>query len=177
MRNVAHNGNTKLFLPPNLAASGVASDDRASSGYSSPTLNGSLSHLFPPAPHSIPGLRVHFEDEHQLPEEKVHASLSRVPSCGSRMTPSPTPTPSWHFRIGTWNSRGSSRSSSGIGHDYESMLLQTESLAALSNLELLARHCRIKNDQRVLKSAFGNGLALLTSNLSFVMIYKIFANT
>lgn len=143
----------KLSPLTHLAAFGVASDDRASSGYSSPTLTGSLSHLFPPAPHSNPGLRVHFEDEHQLPEERVHAPSSRAPSSG-RMTPSPTPPPSWHFRIGTWNSRGSSRSSSGIGHDYESLLLQTESLAALSNLELLARHCRTKNDQRVLKTAW-----------------------
>jgi hypothetical protein len=119
---------------------------------------------------------VHFEDEHELPEEKVHAPSSRAPSGGGRMTPSPTPTPSWHFRIGTWNSRGSSRSSSGIGHDYESLLLQTESLAALSNLELLARHCRIKNDQRVLKNGmvcpsliWDIALALLTTNIFFLV--------
>lgn len=142
----AFNEVIKNSLYPHLASIGVASDDRASSGYSSPTLNGSLSHLFPPV-HTIPGPRVHFEDE-QLPERE-QASSSRVPSRSSTLTPSPTPTPSWHFRIGTWNSRGSSRSSSGIGHDYESMLLQTESLAALSHLELLARHCRTKNDQRV----------------------------
>ncbi|XP_059470301.1 uncharacterized protein LOC132193565 isoform X2 [Neocloeon triangulifer] len=138
-----------------LPVNGEHSSRASSSGYSSPTLTGSMSHLYPPPP-PLPGAcssNIRQEATRTVisvfgPETNIgKQGVTRV-----HLNPSPPPPPAassgWHFKIGTWGSRESSRSSSGIGHDYENMLLQTESLACLSELELLARHCRKKAEQR-----------------------------
>ncbi|XP_065339658.1 uncharacterized protein LOC135939288 [Cloeon dipterum] len=142
----------------------------SSSGYSSPTLTGSLSHLFPPPPPPLPGAVGSSSCSIQRRDDNstvitVNSSDSAESKAVSTVDLNPDPVSDF-FKIGTWGTgTNNSRTSSGIGHDLENALLQTESLACLSELELLARHCRQKAEQRQIERKVQRQMSIRASSM------------